>query len=119
MIPDTIKKQIRNGEDIGTEFKTAVEHMDAIAKTVCSFLNTKGGSVFCGVDDNGKIVGIHDVHAKIQKLQGFLNDAISPKALVSVNVDKENDHSIITIEVPQGKDRPYVFDGAVISVKNR
>lgn len=113
MIPDIIKKQIRNGEDIGTEFKTAVEHMDAIAKTVCSFLNTKGGSVFCGVDDNGKIVGIHDVHANIQKLQVFLNDAISPKALVSVNVDEENDHSIITIEVPQGKDRPYVFDGAV------
>jgi ATP-dependent DNA helicase RecG len=113
MIPDTIKKQIRKGEGLGTEFKTSVENMDAIAKVVCSFLNTKGGTVFCGVDDNGKIVGINDAQFNAMRLQNFLNDAISPKALFSVNLDEDNHLSIITIEVPQGKDRPYVFDGAV------
>lgn len=113
MIPDTIKKQIRNGEDIGTEFKTSAESMDAIAKVVCSFLNTKGGTVFWGVDEKGKIVGMGDARTTASHLQTFLNDAISPKALFSVNVDEEDNQSIITIEVPQGKDRPYVFEGAV------
>ena len=113
MIPDTIKKQIRNGEGLGTEFKTSVEPMDAIAEVVCSFLNTKGGTVFCGVDDKGKIVGIDNADVIALSLQIFLNDAVSPKALFSVNVDEEGNQSIISIEVPQGKDRPYVFEGAV------
>ena len=113
MIPDTIKKQIRNGESLGTEFRTSTEPMDAIAKVVCSFLNTKGGTVFCGVDAKGKIVGFENAHPMALQLQRFLNKAISPKAFFSVNVDEEDHQSIISIEVPRGKDRPYVFDGAV------
>jgi len=113
VIPDTIKQQIKKGEGIGTEFKRFVKNMDTIAKTVCSFLNTKGGTIFCGVDDKGKIIGINAQEDTIEKLQVFLNGKISPKALFSVNVDEENDKSIITIEVPQGKDRPYVYEGAI------
>ncbi|RPJ80888.1 MAG: ATP-binding protein, partial [Deltaproteobacteria bacterium] len=87
MIPDTIKKQIRNGENLGTEFKTSARPMDEIAKVVCSFLNTKGGTIFCGIDDTGKIVGINDAQTTASDLQTFLNEAISPNALFSVNVD--------------------------------
>ncbi len=113
MIPDTIKKQIRNGEGPGTEFKTSADAMDAIAKVACSFLNTKGGTVFCGVDEKGKIVGIDNAHTIALRLQSFLNKTISPKAFFSVNADEEDNQSIISIEVPRGKDRPYVFEGAV------
>ncbi|MFH2063616.1 MAG: RNA-binding domain-containing protein [Pseudomonadota bacterium] len=113
MIPDTIKKQIRDGEGLGTEFKTSAKPMDEIAKVVCSFLNTKGGTVFCGIDDSGKIVGINDARNTALHLQTFFNETISPNALFSVNIDEEDNQSIITIEVPQGKDRPYVFKGAV------
>ena len=91
MIPDTIRKQIRKGEGIETEFKSSTGNMDAIARTVCSFLNTKGGTVFCGVDDKGKIVGVDDAQANAKTLQAFLIDVISPKGLFSVNVDEEND----------------------------
>lgn len=113
MIPDTIKKQIREGEGIGTEFKASAKNMEVIAKTVCSFLNTKGGTIFCGVDDKGKIIGINDVRSIAERLQEFLLDAISPKALFSIAVDEENDKPIITIEAPQGRDQPYVYGGAV------
>lgn len=113
MIPDTIKKQIREGEGIVTEFKASAKNMEAIAKTVCSFLNTKGGAIFCGVDDKGKIIGINDVQSIAEKLQEFLLDAVSPKALFSITVDEENNKPIITIEAPQGRDQPYVYGGAV------
>jgi ATP-dependent DNA helicase RecG len=113
MIPATIKKQIRNGEGLGTEFRTSVDPLDAIAKVVCSFLNTKGGTIFCGVDNKGKIVGIDNAQSTALHLQTYLNDAISPKAFFSVNIDEEDNQSIISIEVPQGKDLPYVFNGAV------
>lgn len=113
MIAAAIKKQIVNGENIGIEFITSVRDSSAIAKTICSFLNTKGGTVFCGVDDKGKIIGITDAPSWADSLQIFLNDAISPKALLSVGLDEENGKTIVTIEVPQGKDRPYVYKGAV------
>ncbi|MBU0463961.1 MAG: putative DNA binding domain-containing protein, partial [Proteobacteria bacterium] len=113
MIAAAIKKQIVNGENIGIEFITSVRDSSAIAKTICSFLNTKGGTVFCGVDDKGKIIGITDAQPEADSLQVFLNDAISPKALLSVGLDEENGKTIVTIEVPQGKDRPYVYKGAV------
>jgi ATP-dependent DNA helicase RecG len=113
MIPNTIRKQILKGEGIGTEFKSSAIGKDAIARTVCSFLNTKGGTVFCGVDDKGKIVGIDDAQTFVADLQAFILSSISPKALFSVSADEENGTAIITIEVPRGKDGPYVYKGAV------
>jgi ATP-dependent DNA helicase RecG len=38
---------------------------------------------------------------------------VTPKALFTVNVDDEDGKAILSIEVPEGKDRPYVFAGSV------
>lgn len=113
MIPELIRKQIRKGEGINTEFKADLRHLDAIAKTVCSFLNTHGGTVFCGVDDKGKLIGIAEATAQGPALHAYLLEGITPKALFTVNVDDEDGKSIVSIEVPAGKDRPYVVGGSV------
>jgi ATP-dependent DNA helicase RecG len=113
MIPELVKKQIRRGEDIGTEFKVDIRDLDAIARSVCAFLNTQGGTVFCGVDDHGRIVGIDAAGEHVQAIHAHLLKVITPKALFTVNVDDEDGKAIISIEVPEGKDRPYVFAGSV------
>ena len=77
-------------------------------------LNGKGGTVFAGVDDNGRIIGVDDAHGISEKLNKFLLERISPKALWSVSIDSdESGKSIVTVEVQAGKDRPYVFDGTI------
>ena len=113
MIPDLIRKQIRQGEGNGTEFKTDIRNLETIARTVCAFLNTLGGTVFCGVDDKGKLIGVEDAKDHVQKIHAHLLDSITPKALFTVNIDDEDGKSILSIEVPEGKDRPYVFAGSV------
>lgn len=113
MIPDLIRKQIRQGEGNGTEFKTDIRNLETIARTVCAFLNTLGGTVFCGVDDKGKLVGVEDAEEHLQEIHAYLLESITPKALFTVNVDKEDGKAIVSIEVPEGKDRPYVFGGSV------
>lgn len=68
-IVDKIKSEIRNGEGKHLEFKQTlslclrekqkkdyVEH--AILKTLCGFMNTDGGVLLVGVDDDGLIVGV-------------------------------------------------------------
>lgn len=113
MIPDLVRKQIRQGEGNGTEFKTDIRNLETIARTVCAFLNTLGGTVFCGVDDKGKLLGVAGAEDSIQKIHAYLLESITPKALFTVNLDNEDGKTIVSIEVPEGKDRPYVFAGAV------
>lgn len=113
MIPDLVRKQIRQGESNGTEFKTDIRNLETIARTVCAFLNTQGGTVFCGVDDKGKLIGVEDAKDHVQRIHAYLLASITPKALFTVNIDDEDGKTIISIEVPEGKDRPYVFAGSV------
>ncbi len=113
MIPDLIRKQIRQGEGVNTEFMSDARQPEAIAKTVCAFLNTRGGTVFCGVNVHGEVVGIEGAPDTIHSLHAYLLDSITPKALFTVNVDDEDGTSVLSIEVPEGKDRPYVVAGSV------
>ncbi|MDP1557371.1 MAG: putative DNA binding domain-containing protein [Nitrosomonas sp.] len=113
MIAELIRRQIRQGEGLGTEFKADVRNLETIARTVCAFLNTHGGTIFCGVDERGKLVGIEPVADDIQTIHAYLLEAITPKALFTVNKDQEDGKAILSIEVPEGKDRPYVLAGSV------
>lgn len=65
----TIEEIIALGEDVNTEFKTGYTSLPkSIFETVCSFLNTTGGYIFLGIEDNGKIKGINpEFKEKIKK----------------------------------------------------
>ena len=65
----TIEEIIALGEDVNTEFKTGYTSLPkSVFETVCSFLNTTGGYIFLGIEDNGKIKGINpEFKEKIKK----------------------------------------------------
>ncbi|MCK4305132.1 MAG: ATP-binding protein, partial [Candidatus Eisenbacteria sp.] len=48
-----LAEELRKGANI--EFKAKI---DPIARDVCSFLNTEGGTVLCGVSDGRRILGV-------------------------------------------------------------
>jgi ATP-dependent DNA helicase RecG len=51
-----MQKLIQAGESDKIEFKLSFN--DEVIETVVAFSNTSGGSVFIGIDDNGKFVGV-------------------------------------------------------------
>lgn len=106
-------KQIRDGEGLHTEFKAGVRTLDTIARSVCAFLNTLGGTIFCGIADDGSVVGIQDAEAERAWLEPRLQAAITPRALFTISVELIHGKPVVVIEVPEGKDRPYVHAGAV------
>ena len=56
-----IKNIILLGENVNTELKEASKGLPkSIFETVCSFLNTTGGYIILGVNDNKEIVGIKE-----------------------------------------------------------
>ena len=114
MTPNPIEAQLRSGESSRVEFASTAENLEHIGRTVCAMLNSEGGSVFIGVDDRGKLVGVLNAEREAQALREYLRKAITPSVLLlSVTVDEEDGKALIAIEVAAGQDRPYVYEGAV------
>ncbi|MCK5538117.1 MAG: putative DNA binding domain-containing protein [Bacteroidales bacterium] len=81
---------------------------DEYLKWICGFANAKGGKLFIGKDDNGKIVGVEnskrlmdDIPNKIQNHLGIICD---------VNLYSENENQYIEIEV-NPHDAPISYRG--------
>ncbi len=82
----TLKELISNGENQNIEFKSTLlwdkkkkasnkEMQYSIMKTISGFMNTQGGKLIIGVDDNKNIVGLKDdlKNMKRKDLDGFEN----------------------------------------------
>lgn len=48
-----IQRLLSLGEGQHVEFKSCLSNVDAIGHVVCGLLNTSGGYVVCGVDNDG------------------------------------------------------------------
>jgi hypothetical protein len=86
--PRTIDDIVKSGESSSVEFKSTlrvnlhtkandakIEH--SVLKTLAAFLNTHGGTLFIGVDDNGKPLGLeHDGFATEDKMDQQLANLI-------------------------------------------
>ena len=62
-----------------TELK--IELVDNVKKEIIAFLNTDGGVIYVGVDDNGSVVGISNRQERDSlelKLSNWIQDAIYP-----------------------------------------
>lgn len=113
MNKENVTEELLNrGESIRVEFVKSPEAMEKIAQSVCAMLNSKGGTVFVGVDEKGHVIGqISERDAK--QVQNFLHEQIIPQVLFTVNLDDVNHKKVISVDVPEGRDQPYVFNGTV------
>ena len=108
-----IKERLSLGEHQRIEFKTSIDNLDELGKTVCGFLNTFGGYLICGVTKRGEVIGIDDSHDKVNKLERYLIEHISPKAFVAVQAEELDKQVVVSIEVPAGSDIPYAFKNVI------
>lgn len=107
---EKLKEIIMLGESRNVEFKSDCRNINVLGQTVCGFLNTQGGYIVCGVDDKGRLIGIDDgTDDAVNALERKLQEGLSPKALVSVQVQNVEGKPLLIIEVPAGKDLPYAF----------
>ena len=62
-------------EGINTEFKES--YVPDVKKTIIAFANTKGGTIYLGVDDGGNVIGIENPDAVIQQVSNAVRDSSS------------------------------------------
>lgn len=88
------------------EFKEKLN--DKFEKEIVGFLNTiRGGTLYIGVDDDGKPIGVDDIDAVELQIKDRIKNNISPSALglFEIVTPAGNDH--IQIIVSGGNQRPY------------
>lgn len=96
------------GETQTIEFKLSTS-IDSIGKNICAFLNTRGGYIICGVNDNLEIIGISNADEKINRINSELVKDIIPSALYSIDIHELQGKNLVIVEVPAGKDIPFSY----------
>ncbi|MGQ4892620.1 MAG: RNA-binding domain-containing protein [Candidatus Njordarchaeia archaeon] len=102
---------IKYGESETTEFKVSFTNMDEILKTICAFANGKGGYLFVGVKDDGKIVGVKIVRRVIDKLENSVCENIEPRIYIDISILAVDQKNVVLIKVPEGINKPYFYRG--------
>ena len=94
-------------EDEKTELKRILN--DAFEKEVDAFLNTLGGQILIGIEDNGAVCGGENADQVALSIADRIRNNILPSAmgLFTVEIRQEEMRSYLVVTVAGGLERPY------------
>ncbi len=80
-----------------------------ICKEIIAFANSKGGTLYIGVEDNGNVVGVENADKVTLQLSNMVRDSIKPDVTMFIHYETlwVEGKSIIAATVQKGTDRPY------------
>lgn len=80
-----------------------------ICKEIIAFANTKGGTLYIGVTDDGTPIGVEDPDQVILQLNNKVRDSIKPDVTMFVRYETQmiDEKQIIVVTIQKGTDRPY------------
>lgn len=97
-----LKLALQEGESLHVEFKEGVDKN--LDKEIVAFANTSGGSIYIGINDDNKIIGI-DATNKIKSQIRDIAHNCDPRIAIELIIHKEV--SVIEVVVAEGEDKPY------------
>lgn len=94
-------------EDEKTELKRILN--DAFEKEVDAFLNTLGGQILIGIEDDGTVCGVENADQVALSIADRIRNNILPSAmgLFTVEIRQEEMRSYLVVTVAGGLERPY------------
>jgi predicted HTH transcriptional regulator len=127
---ETLQGRIRAGEHTRQDFKFRIDDQRKIARTLCAFANTEGGSLLIGVKDNGKVAGC-DPQEEFHMIEGAATMFCFPPVKIESKIWQEDFRLVLEISIPlnnppihkandeQGKRRAYIRVGDQTVVANK
>jgi len=95
-------------ETENTEFKS--QFTEEIYKEIIAFANTDGGTVYVGIDNEGKAIGLTDVDGEYTRITNGIRDAIMPDVTMFVRFTVQ-ENKVVRITVGEGSNKPYYLKG--------
>ena len=80
-----------------------------LCKEVIAFANTKGGTLYIGVEDDGTVVGVEGADHITLQVNNMVRDSIKPDLTMFVRYETQTveGKQIVAVTVQKGTDRPY------------
>ncbi len=80
-----------------------------IKKEIVAFANTKGGTIFIGINDEGEILGLKNIEKDIESLtcmikEGIINDLVPYCNIEKINIDNKY---IIALHITSAPNKSY------------
>lgn len=98
-IDGKIRLVLQEGEGQTIEFKENLSNLD---KEMVGFVNSMGGSIFVGINDENKIVGVRQDNTTISQIYDIARNCDPP---IKIHIEKLQ--NILEIIVREGEDKPY------------
>jgi len=92
------------------EFKR--EYNAKVINTMLAFLNTDGGTLFLGIENDGSIYGVEgDIDLEARRVASSFRDGVTPdpSGFFKVEPERREDKHVIVITVERGAAIPYCY----------
>jgi ATP-dependent DNA helicase RecG len=111
-----LSKLISQGETLTVEFKSDLKSLpdrDLLAAVV-SLANTEGGELLLGVEDDGRITGLHANHINISGIPSLVANKTNPAISIRVERLELQGKSIARLIVPKSRQLVSTSDGLLV-----
>lgn len=80
-----------------------------IKKEIVALANSKGGTIYIGIDDNGKILGLNNIKNDIEALSGMIREGIIGNLTTYTDIEIKNieEKEIIELHITSAPEKPY------------
>ena len=117
-----LKQLIKTGEGTYLEFKRVISTPPKIAREICAFANTKGGTLLIGVDDDKTIVGVESYHEQEFLLEQAAHVICAPRIEYTMEIIPYYRRDIMVVRVHEAEDKPVFMlsgDSTMAFVRNK
>lgn len=89
------------------ELKSIV--MDDIKKEIIAFANCDGGTIYVGVADDGKVLGVENADECALQISNMVRDAVKPDVTMFIHYEtlECDGKAVVAVNIQRGTNRPY------------
>lgn len=106
MKEEELRLILEEGEGLKIDFKESFDSK-GLGKDLVAFTNAVGGRIFLGIDDHMKVKGIEITNKLKSEIQDLARNC-EPQIKINLQKVVFNQKSILTIEVAEGNNKPYL-----------
>ena len=92
------------------ELKPSLSQLERVLKTVCAFLNHKGGIIYFGVSDKGKVIGQVATDSNFKKISQQIGSRIKPAVVPVIEEIEVEGLPVIKVTVEKCNKELNYFD---------
>lgn len=109
-------RMIPEKEALTIEFKSDLKKLgdNELIEAIVGMTNTSGGSLYLGVEDDGKITGVHAQHADEIGIIALIANKTVPSVAARAEIVSEEGHEVLAIEIPMSKTIVATADGKIL-----